>query len=57
MLFADFPALPGVAALGADATQTIYANRNKDYSQQGWVPAIGAFFNRGLMLLDFDEHM
>ncbi|MBX9729288.1 MAG: cytochrome P450, partial [Sphingopyxis sp.] len=23
----------------------------------GWVPVIGPFFHRGLMLLDFDEHM
>ena len=49
--------LPSVAALGPDAAQIIYSNRNKDYSQQGWVPVIGPFFNRGLMLLDFEEHM
>ena len=49
--------LPGIAALGPDAAQVIYSNRNKDYSQQGWVPVIGPFFNRGLMLLDFEEHM
>lgn len=57
VLFADSPVLPVVTALGPDAIQTIYSNRNKDYSQQGWVPAIGPFFHRGLMLLDFDEHM
>ena len=55
--YADSPALPAVAALGPDATQAIYSNRNKDFSQQGWIPVIGPFFNRGLMLLDFDEHM
>ena len=55
--FADSPALPAVTALGPDAIQAIYSNRNKDYSQQGWVPAIGPFFKRGLMLLDFEEHM
>ena len=44
-------------ALGPDAAQAIYSNRNKDYSQQGWVPVIGPFFHRGLMLLDFEEHM
>ncbi len=55
--FADSPALPAVVALGPDAAQTIYTNRNKDYSQKGWLPAIGPFFKRGLMLLDFDEHM
>ena len=54
--FADSPALPAVTALGPDAIQAIYSNRNKDYSQQGWVPAIGPFFTRGLMLLDGDEH-
>lgn len=26
-------------------------------SQRGWHPVIGPFFNRGLMMLDFDEHM
>src|SRR6202007_3015084 len=57
VVFGDSPVLPGVAALGPDAAQIIYSNRNKDYSQQGWVPVIGAFFHRGLMLLDFDEHM
>ncbi len=44
-------------ALGPDATQAVFSNRNKDYSQKGWHPVIGPFFNRGLMLLDFDEHM
>ncbi|OPE46036.1 cytochrome P450, partial [Mycobacterium intermedium] len=57
LIFGDSPVLPAVAALGPDAAQVIYSNRNKDYSQQGWVPVIGPFFRRGLMLLDFDEHM
>src|ERR1700721_3706863 len=57
VIFGDSPVLPGVAALGPDAAQVVYSNRNKDYSQQGWVPVIGPFFNRGLMLLDFEEHM
>jgi cytochrome P450 len=55
--FADSPALSAVAALGPDATQAVFSNRNKDYSQKGWHPVIGPFFNRGLMLLDFEEHM
>ena len=55
--YGDSPVLPAVAALGPDAAQVIYSNRNKDYSQQGWVPVIGPFFHRGLMLLDFEEHM
>jgi cytochrome P450 len=57
LYYADSPALPAVTALGPDAAHAIYGNRNKDYSQQGWVPAIGPFFKRGLMLLDFEEHM
>ena len=42
VVFGDSPVLPCVAALGPDAAQVIYSNRNKDYSQQGWVPVIGA---------------
>ncbi|WP_144205809.1 cytochrome P450 [Mycobacterium tilburgii] len=57
VVFGNSSVLPGVAALGPDAAQVIYSNRTKDYSQQGWVPVIGPFFNRGLMLLDFEEHM
>src|SRR3954471_3941315 len=57
VMLLDSPIIPTVAALGPDAAQVIYSNRNKDYSQQGWTPMIGAFFNRGLMLFDFDEHM
>ncbi|MGH3632778.1 cytochrome P450 [Mycobacterium sp.] len=55
--FADSPILPSIVALGPDATQTVFANPNKDYSTTGWIPVIGPFFNRGLMLLDFDEHL
>jgi cytochrome P450 len=55
--FAKTPALSAVAALGPDATQAVFSNKNKDYCQKGWQPVIGPFFNRGLMLLDFDEHM
>jgi cytochrome P450 len=57
VLFADSPILPSIVALGPDATQTIFSNKNKDYSQKGWHPVIGPFFNRGLMMLDFEEHM
>ncbi len=55
--FADSPALPAVLALGPDATQAVFSNRNKDFSQRAWDPVIGPFFEGGLMLLDFDEHM
>ncbi|MEI7714737.1 MAG: cytochrome P450 [Mycobacterium sp.] len=57
LVFGASPVLPSVSALGPDAAQVIYSNRSKDYSQQGWVPVIGPFFNRGLMLLDFEEHL
>jgi cytochrome P450 len=51
------PALSSVSALGPDATQAVFSNRNKDFSQRAWDPVVGPFFDRGLMLLDFDEHM
>lgn len=55
--YAYTPAVPAVIALGPDATQAVFSNKNKDFSQKGWHPLIRSFFNRGLMLLDFDEHM
>ena len=55
--YAYSPALPAVVALGPDATQAVFSNKNKDFSQRGWHPVIGPFFNRGLMMLDFEEHM
>lgn len=55
--FAESPILPSIVALGPDATQTVFANKNKDYSTTGWFPVIGPFFNRGLMMLDFEEHL
>ena len=55
--FAESPILSSIVALGPDATQAVFSNRNKDYSQKGWIPVIGPFFNRGLMMLDFEEHM
>ncbi|MCV7191327.1 cytochrome P450 [Mycolicibacterium brumae] len=51
------PAISAVAAMGPDATQAVFTNRNKDFSQRGWEPVIGPFFEGGLMMLDFDEHM
>ncbi|ADG99091.1 cytochrome P450 [Segniliparus rotundus DSM 44985] len=46
-----------VTALGPDATQAVFTNREKEFSQQGWTPIIGPFFHRGLMLLDHPEHL
>ena len=51
------PALDGVAALGPDATQEVFATRNKDFTTRAWQQVIGPFFRRGLLLMDFDEHM
>ncbi|GFG76681.1 cytochrome P450 [Mycobacterium botniense] len=57
VIFVDSPIMPSITALGPDATQAVFTNKNKDFSQKGWHPVIGPFFNRGLMLLDFDEHL
>lgn len=46
-----------VSASGPEATQEVLANRDKAYSQKGWEYFIGPFFHRGLMLLDFEEHI
>jgi cytochrome P450 len=55
--YAQSPILTAIVALGPDATQAVFSNKDKVFSQKGWHPVIGPFFNRGLMLLDFDEHM
>ncbi|BBX26531.1 cytochrome P450 [Mycolicibacterium alvei] len=55
--YAQTPALSSVMALGPDATQAVFSNRNKEYSQRAWDPVIGPFFEGGLMLLDGEEHM
>jgi cytochrome P450 len=57
VFFSDVRILRSVNILGPDATQVVYSNKNKDFSQKGWYPICGPFFNRGLMLLDFDEHL
>jgi cytochrome P450 len=57
MFFSAVPILGSVNVLGPDATQAVLFNKNKDFSQVGWQRLIGPFFNRGLMLLDFDEHL
>ncbi|MGD9620307.1 MAG: cytochrome P450 [Mycolicibacterium sp.] len=56
LFYAHNPGIPVVLALGPDATQIILANRNRDFSQQGWGSILGPFFRRGILLLDFDEH-
>jgi cytochrome P450 len=57
VVFVDSPFLAStINVLGPDATQLVLSNKNKDFSQQAWNPIIGSFFNRGLVLLDFEEH-
>jgi len=55
--YSKTPAMNAVAALGPDATQEVFSNRNKDFSTVAWQDVIGPFFNRGLLLMDSDEHM
>ncbi|MEW5808933.1 MAG: cytochrome P450 [Actinomycetota bacterium] len=57
LFYSQSPALSAVMALGPDATQAVFTNRNKDFSQRAWDPIIGPFFDGGLMLLDFEEHL
>ena len=45
-----------VMVIGPDAAQAVLVNKDKAFSQSGWEWFIGPFFNRGLMLLDGDEH-
>ena len=47
-----------VSLVGPDACSVALLNRDKALSNgRGWGYFIGPFFRRGLMLLDFDEHM
>jgi cytochrome P450 len=46
-----------VQVLGPDALESVLANRDRAFSnKRGWDPLIGAFFNRGVMLMDSEEH-
>jgi len=42
--------------LGPDANQFVLQNRGNLFENARWSYFIGPFFNRGLMLLDFEEH-
>ena len=55
--YGRMPAISAVGALGPDATAEVLSNRNKDFATSAWGEVIGPFFDRGLMLMDFDEHM
>lgn len=47
-----------VTLVGPEAVECAWMNRAKAFSsEQGWEPMIGPFFRRGIMLLDFGEHM
>ena len=47
-----------VSLMGPEACSAVLLNREKAFSNgRGWEYFIGPFFRRGLMLLDFDEHM
>ena len=46
-----------VQVIGPTGLETVLANRDGAFSNQlGWDPLIGAFFDRGVMLMDFEEH-
>ena len=45
-----------IVVTGPAATREVLTNRDKAFSQEGWRATVDAFFHRGLMLLDFDEH-
>jgi cytochrome P450 len=46
-----------VSALGPEAAEVVLTNKDKAFSQDGWDFFVGPFFRRGLMLLDFEEHL
>lgn len=47
-----------VNVVGPDALERVWMNKDKAFSSElGWDPMIGAFFHRGIMLMDFEEHM
>jgi cytochrome P450 len=46
-----------VLVLGPDAIEEVLTNRDKAFSnKEGWDYLIGRFFDRGVMLMDFEEH-
>jgi cytochrome P450 len=46
-----------VVVAGPVATQSVLANKEKAFSQDGWTFLIDEFFHRGLMLMSFGEHL
>jgi cytochrome P450 len=46
-----------VQVVGPDGLETVLTNRDQAFSNKlGWDYLIGPFFDRGVMLMDFDEH-
>lgn len=46
-----------VVLLGPDAAEAVFRNADKAFANgPGWSYLVGPFFDRGLMLLDFEEH-
>ena len=46
-----------VQVIGPVGLDTVLANRDRAFSNKlGWDPLIGAFFDRGVMLMDLEEH-
>src|SRR5262245_51488833 len=46
-----------VVLLGPDACEQALRNKDKAFANEpAWGRIVGPFFNRGLMLLDFEEH-
>lgn len=53
----DFIGKRWTVLLGPDACEAAFRNADKAFaSGDGWGYLVGPFFDRGLMLLDFDEH-
>ena len=56
---APFPALGTTAVflLGPDACEEAFRNKDKAFANgPAWTRLVGPFFDRGLMLIDFEEH-
>ncbi len=54
----SFLGRPWAVLLGPDACEAALVNRDKAFaSGPGWIEAAGPFFGRGLMFLDFAEHL
>ena len=46
-----------VSVVGPDGIETVLVNRDRAFSNaEGWGYFIGPFFERGVMLMDFEEH-